>query len=55
MEELPFNRPETPVSSQAFDPALLQQLLVALTNLQLQESLVERRGIREPKVPDVPT
>ena len=49
-------RPTTPVSSQAIDPVLIQQMLVALTNLQLQ--VANRPSVpspRDPKVPDVQT
>ena len=53
MDQLPFNRPETPVTSQTIDPALIQQMLVALTNLQLQRQVVEPAP-RAPRIPDVP-
>ena len=55
MEELPFHRPETPVSTQHIDPDLMQRMLIALTNLQLQGTGENRREPREPKVPDVQT
>ena len=50
-------RPTTPVSSQAIDPALIQQMLVALTNLQLQVANRPTAQLpsRDPKVPDVQT
>jgi hypothetical protein len=53
MNELPF-RPGTPVSSQNIDPALIQQMLVALTNLQLQTSTRLEPVPQDPKIPDVP-
>jgi hypothetical protein len=52
MEELP--RSSTPVGSQAINPELLQQILVALANLQVQASQSRELVIRDPKVPDVP-
>ena len=55
MDELPFNRSGTPVSSQNIDPALIQQMLVALTNLQIQTQERFQSVPRDPKVPDVPT
>jgi hypothetical protein len=54
MEEEFENRAGTPVSVQDIDPALLQNMLIALTNLQLNNANNTQRS-REPKVPDVPT
>jgi hypothetical protein len=53
MEELP--RSDTPIASQAIDPGLLQQVLVALAQLQVQNQLPTKRIPRDPKVPDVQT
>ena len=53
-DELPF-RAGTPVSAQNVNPQLLQDMIVALTNLQLQ--LADRQlapAPRDPRVPDVP-
>jgi hypothetical protein len=55
MEELPYQRPATPVGTQSIDPGLLQQMLVALTNLQVQASTRRDSVSRDPKFPDVQT
>ena len=55
---MPFapERPVTPVTTQNLDPALLQQMLVALTNLQIQAQTNRASPVpREPKIPDVQT
>ena len=44
----PF-RPQTLMADQAMDPQLLQNMLVALTYLQIQLPLT-----RDPRVPDLP-
>ena len=43
------------MSSQNIDPALIQQMLVALTNLQIQAQEKMNHFARDPKVPDVQT
>ena len=52
MEELP--RSDTPIASQAIDPGLLQQVLIALAQLQVQNQVPPPRISREPNPPDVP-
>lgn len=52
MEDIP--RSSTPVASQAIDPDLLQQVLLALTNLQVQASQRPVQPPRDPRAPDVP-
>ena len=53
MNEIP--RPETPVATQAIDPGLLQQILVALAQLQVRNNERPEPRPRDPKVPDVQT
>ena len=53
MEDIP--RSTTPVASQAIDPGLLQQVLVALAQLQVQSNQRPPPLPRDPKVPDVQT
>ena len=43
------SRPQTLMADQAMDPQLLQNMLVALTYLQIQLPLT-----RDPRVPDLP-
>jgi hypothetical protein len=47
-------RVTTPVSAPTMDPQLLQNMLVALTNLQMQMSNRVESPPRDPKFPDVP-
>ena len=46
-------RSNTPVGEQSVDPQLLQSMLVALTNLQMQIANQSGQTSRDPKVPDV--
>jgi hypothetical protein len=58
MNEMPFSpdRPVTPAATQNVDPALLQQMLIALTNLQLQTQNNRSAPLPlDPKIPDVQT
>ena len=54
MSDIP-SRPLTPMATQAIDPGLLQQVLVALANLQLQANQRPVAPPRDPRVPDVQT
>ncbi len=53
MDDTP--RPVTPVATQAIDPGLLQQVLVALAQLQVRNNERSESRSRDPKVPDVQT
>ena len=53
MEET--HRPPSPVGNQTIDPGLLQQVLLALSNIQVQTSNRAGGVGRETKIPDVQT